>query len=142
MIFWNSKLQLQDIHPTIEDIYVATVETERGTREVLRFYDTQGLSSVDSAEASLLRQYYSTADAFVLVYGVDSRSSFDAIDALKKDIDRNREKREVRSCNRISTFEIPKPSILFNYYMYMYSTMYHVWKPLIYLYDNRSLTSV
>ena len=74
---------------------MATVETERGTKEVLRFYDTQGLSSFDTAEASLLKPYYTTADAFVLIYGVDSRASFDAIDALKRDIDKNKEKREV-----------------------------------------------
>jgi len=63
-----SNLETHDIHPTIEDIYVATVESERGTKEVLRLYDTEGISPVPSDTSDpcfLPKQYYSIADAFV-----------------------------------------------------------------------------
>lgn len=33
----------QEIHPTIEDTYVASVDTGRGVRDILRIYDTAGL---------------------------------------------------------------------------------------------------
>jgi len=88
----------QDIHPTIEDIYVASVETEKGAKEILRLYDTEGISAIPSDTSDLCflpKQYYSIADAFVLIYAVDSRQSFSIVDSLKKDIDRNRDKREV-----------------------------------------------
>ncbi|XP_018605874.1 NF-kappa-B inhibitor-interacting Ras-like protein 1 [Scleropages formosus] len=76
---------------TLEDIYVASVETERGVREQLRLYDTRGLH--DGLE--LPRHYYSVADGFVLVYSIDSLESFKKVDLLKKEIDRSRDKREV-----------------------------------------------
>ncbi|XP_075907686.1 NF-kappa-B inhibitor-interacting Ras-like protein 1 [Nelusetta ayraudi] len=76
---------------TQEDVYVAWVETERGVREQLRLYDTRGLH--DGQE--LPRHYYSVADGFVLVYSVDSLESFRKVDALKKEIDKSRDKKEV-----------------------------------------------
>lgn len=33
----------QELHSTIEDTYVATVDTGRGQRDILRIYDTAGL---------------------------------------------------------------------------------------------------
>lgn len=33
----------QEIHSTIEDTYVASVDTGRGSRDILRIYDTAGL---------------------------------------------------------------------------------------------------
>ena len=86
---------LQDIHPTIEDIYVATVETDRGTREILRFYDTEGVAFTDGMEINIPKPYFSIVEAFVLVYTTDNNQSFQAVEALKKDIDRSKEKREV-----------------------------------------------
>ena len=35
----------QPMVPTIEDIYTANVETNRGIKEQVRFYDTKGLVS-------------------------------------------------------------------------------------------------
>ncbi|ODM94968.1 NF-kappa-B inhibitor-interacting Ras-like protein 1 [Orchesella cincta] len=88
----------QDIHPTIEDIYAATVDTDRGTKEMIRFYDTEGFAlNETSHDVSIPKHYHSLADAFVLVYSVNSRQSFEIIDLLKKDIDKNREKREIAS---------------------------------------------
>ncbi|XP_063041693.1 NF-kappa-B inhibitor-interacting Ras-like protein 1 [Engraulis encrasicolus] len=76
---------------TQEDVYVASVETDRGVREQLRLYDTRGLhDGVD-----LPKHYFSVADGFVLVYSVDSLESFKKVDALKKEIDKSRDKKEV-----------------------------------------------
>ncbi|XP_075894890.1 NF-kappa-B inhibitor-interacting Ras-like protein 2 [Nelusetta ayraudi] len=76
---------------TLEDIYIGSVETDRGTREQVRFYDTRGLR--DGIEFP--RHYYTFADGFVLVYSIDSKESFKRMEALKKDIDRHRDKKEV-----------------------------------------------
>jgi len=79
-----NNLEKQDIHPTIEDIYVASIETDRGTREVLRIYDTEGVGLFENADISLPKSFYSIAEAFVLVYSVESKQSFDVIEVLKK----------------------------------------------------------
>ena len=78
---------------TLEDIYIGSVETDRGTREQVRFYDTRGLRE----GMEFPRHYYSFADGFVLVYSIDSKESFKRMEALKKDIDRHRDKKEVRT---------------------------------------------
>lgn len=36
-------LLFQELHSTIEDTYVASVDTGRGQRDILRIYDTAGL---------------------------------------------------------------------------------------------------
>lgn len=81
----------QENSDTLEDVYIASVETERGVREQLRIYDTQGLQ--DGME--LPRHYFSVADGFILVYSVDSLQSFRKIEQLKRDVDRFRDKKEV-----------------------------------------------
>ena len=83
----------QELHPTIEDIYVAQIETDRGTREKVRFYDTAGLDG--GRDSQLARQYLGLADGYVLVYDPDRPESLDALVMVKKDIDRNRDKKEV-----------------------------------------------
>ncbi|XP_061110645.1 NF-kappa-B inhibitor-interacting Ras-like protein 1 isoform X2 [Conger conger] len=75
---------------TVEDVYVASVETDRGVREQVRLYDTRGLQ--DTLE--LPKHYFSVADGFVLVYSVDSLESFRRVDLLKKEIDKSRDKKE------------------------------------------------
>lgn len=83
---------LQVLHSTIEDIYIANVETERGTKERIRLYDTAGLeSAVQARQCGQLGQ----ADGYVLVYDTGRPESFDCIVALKKEVDKNREKKEV-----------------------------------------------
>lgn len=81
-----------ETNETQEDIYVASVETDRGVREQLRLYDTRGLH--DGQE--LPKHYYSVADGFVLVYSIDSMESFKKVDVLKKEIDKSRDKKEVQ----------------------------------------------
>lgn len=75
---------------TQEDIYVASVETDRGVREQLRLYDTRGLHE----GLDLPKHFFSVADGFVLVYSVDSLESFKKVELLKKEIDRSRDKKE------------------------------------------------
>lgn len=91
LVDWVVSLTGSESNQTQEDVYVASVETDRGVREQLRLYDTRGLhDGVD-----LPKHYFSVADGFVLVYSVDSLESFKKVDALKKEIDKSRDKKEV-----------------------------------------------
>jgi NF-kappa-B inhibitor-interacting Ras-like protein len=85
---------LQELHSTIEDIYVASIETDRGTREKVRLYDTAGLDG-GREQNQLARQYLGLTDGYVLIYDPDRPESLDALVMVKKDIDRNRDKKEV-----------------------------------------------
>jgi len=76
---------------TVEDIYVALVDTDRGQKEKVHFYDTAGL---DATRPELPKQYYSFADGYVIVYDVTNESSFQCMDKIKKLIEKNKEKKE------------------------------------------------
>ncbi|XP_035203524.1 NF-kappa-B inhibitor-interacting Ras-like protein 2 isoform X2 [Oxyura jamaicensis] len=76
---------------TQEDIYVGSIETDRGVREQVRFYDTRGLR--DSLE--LPKHCFSCTDGYVLVYSTDSKESFKRVELLKKEIDKSKDKKEV-----------------------------------------------
>ncbi|XP_063218337.1 NF-kappa-B inhibitor-interacting Ras-like protein 2 isoform X2 [Bacillus rossius redtenbacheri] len=93
-VIYGSVDKSTEFQPTIEDIYVANVETDRGTREKVRFYDTEGLAG-GRDQAQLARQCIGLADGYVLVYDTDRPESLDALLAFKKEIDRNRDKKEV-----------------------------------------------
>lgn len=77
---------------TQEDIYVGSIETDRGVREQVRFYDTRGLR--DGLE--LPKHCFSCTDGYVLVYSTDSKESFKRVELLKKEIDKSKDKKEVR----------------------------------------------
>ena len=93
---------LQELQSTIEDIYVASIETDRGTREKVRFYDTAGLDS-GKEQNQLARQYLGLTDGYVLIYDPDRPESLDALVMVKKDIDRNRDKKEVFEYSHVLT---------------------------------------
>jgi len=76
---------------TIEDIYVANIDTDRGQKEKVRLHDTAGM---DGTRPEFPKQYLSFADGYVLVYDVTSLESFICMDKLKKEIDKNKEKKE------------------------------------------------
>jgi len=80
--------------PTIEDNYSLAVELDRGNREIVHCVDTAGL---DSTNPELLRHYFQIADAFILIFSLESVESFGRVDALKKEFERNfrAEKKEV-----------------------------------------------
>uniref|UniRef100_A0A069DQ45 Putative ras family small gtpase n=1 Tax=Panstrongylus megistus TaxID=65343 RepID=A0A069DQ45_9HEMI len=75
------------LQSTIEDIYVANVETERGVKEKVRFYDTGAdfMSNVNLQHA----------DGYILVFDPTKMESLDYIISAKKDIERNKERKEV-----------------------------------------------
>lgn len=96
------------MYPTIEDIYVANVETDRGTKEQIRFYDTSGIDPALSpmsptgdqnhmmhACSQLARQYNGSSDGYILVYDVARSDSLDCLITMKKEIDKIRDKKEV-----------------------------------------------
>lgn len=80
-----------ECNATIEDVYVALAETDRGVKEQLRLYDTKGVEGVEQFP----RHYFSVADGFVLVYAVNSLESFQKVEELKNEIDKHRDKKEV-----------------------------------------------
>ena len=83
---------LQPFYPTIEDIYVANVDTDRHTKENLRFLDTQGIT--DNAVKEIPRHWHAIADAFLIVYSIDDSHSFQLAEVILRDIERHREKKE------------------------------------------------
>ncbi|XP_067418025.1 NF-kappa-B inhibitor-interacting Ras-like protein 1 isoform X3 [Emydura macquarii macquarii] len=76
---------------TVEDVYLASVETDRSVKEQLRLYDTMGLQE----GVEFPKHYFSVADGFVLVYAVNSLESFQRAEVLKKEIDTFRDKKEL-----------------------------------------------
>ncbi|KAG8516250.1 NF-kappa-B inhibitor-interacting Ras-like protein 1 [Galemys pyrenaicus] len=76
---------------TMEDVYMASVETDRGVKEQLHLYDTRGLKE----GVELPKHYFSFADGFVLVYSVNNLESFQRVELLKKEIDKFKDKKEV-----------------------------------------------
>ncbi|PVD20698.1 hypothetical protein C0Q70_18857 [Pomacea canaliculata] len=77
---------------TIEDIYTAVIETDRGVKEKVRIFDT---GSASGSDADLPKHYLNFPDGFILVYDTTNWESFQRLDKLKKDIDKHRDKREV-----------------------------------------------
>ncbi|XP_046973705.1 NF-kappa-B inhibitor-interacting Ras-like protein isoform X2 [Vanessa atalanta] len=105
LIYGNVNLK-SSFYPTIEDIYVANIETDRGTKERVCFYDTAGLeppltgppqspTMQLTANQVLQRHYLGFAEGFVMVYDTTQPESLDVLMYLKKDIDRNKDKKEV-----------------------------------------------
>ncbi|KAJ8676653.1 hypothetical protein QAD02_012440 [Eretmocerus hayati] len=86
-----------ELQPTIEDIYVVGIETDRGTKEKVRFYDTAGLEPLQSSSNNqqLARHYLGFADGYVLVYDTAKPESLEVLLPLKKDIDKNKDKKEI-----------------------------------------------
>lgn len=90
-VLYGNHIVGSEMMETQEDIYLGSVETDRGVREQVRFYDTKGLR--DGSE--LPKHCFSFTDGYVLVYSVDSKESFKRVEALKKEIDRSKDKKEV-----------------------------------------------
>ncbi|XP_054047427.1 NF-kappa-B inhibitor-interacting Ras-like protein 1 isoform X2 [Rissa tridactyla] len=82
---------------TMEDVYLASVETDRGVKEQLRLYDTRGLQE----GVELPKHYFSVADGFILVYAVTSLEAFQRVELLKKEIDVFRDKKESLTIGKI-----------------------------------------
>lgn len=107
----NFGFPFQEFHPTIEDTYVASVDTGRGSRDILRIFDTAGLQgnvqvsqrsctsyhrlSLQHFRSQLPRHYLQFPDAFVLVYDPCDPASLDMLAGIKNDVDKNKDKKEV-----------------------------------------------
>ena len=72
------------VHLSVSDVYEMCVKTERGFTERMQVYDTPGHTfDTDTEETALTQEHFlSIADAFVLVYSVTCRGSFDRATAL------------------------------------------------------------
>lgn len=79
---------------TLEDVYVANIETDRGTREKIRFYDTQGVD-VDYKDSAIPKHLLAAADGFIIVYSVDDWKSYQVADTIRKEIRSNVDKKEM-----------------------------------------------
>jgi len=79
---------------TLEDVYVANIETDRGTKEKIRFYDTQGVD-VDYQDYAIPKHLLAAADGFLLVYSVEDWKSYQVVEAIRKEIKNNCEKNNV-----------------------------------------------
>lgn len=80
-----------ELHSTIEDTYVASVDTGKGSRDMLRIYDTAGLQG----NVQLPRHYLLFSDAFILVYDPSDPASLDMLAGIKSDIDKYKDKKEM-----------------------------------------------
>jgi len=79
---------------TLEDVYVANIETDRGTREKIRFYDTQGVD-VDYRDSAIPKHLLAAADGCIIVYSVDDWKSYQVAETIKKEIRSNADKKEM-----------------------------------------------
>lgn len=67
----------------------------------MRFYDTAGIDHSQTSTANggttnqqLPRHYIAIADGYILVYDTEKPDSLDVLVSLKKDIDKNKDKKE------------------------------------------------
>ncbi|XP_054917867.1 NF-kappa-B inhibitor-interacting Ras-like protein 1 isoform X1 [Dermacentor andersoni] len=91
-LIYNHHPLKADIQPTIEDIYCALVDNDRGGKEKVQFFDSRG---VDSSDAEVSKSHLAHADGVVLIYAINSRESFLLLEQLKKDIDKHKDKKEL-----------------------------------------------
>ncbi|XP_038048940.1 NF-kappa-B inhibitor-interacting Ras-like protein 2 [Patiria miniata] len=98
-IFGNHVIGNPNSIPTIEDIYVASVESNRGIREKVRFYDTKGLDPRSNPE--LPKHYFAIADGFILMYSITSPESFRQVQLLKKEVDKISKEKDKRDVSLI-----------------------------------------
>lgn len=100
---------------------MASVDTGRGVRDILRIYDTAGLMGTVQVRKypgsmftlhsysnqiindlificiQLPRHYLQFPDGFILVYDPCDSTSLDMLAGIKADIDKNKDKKEVSS---------------------------------------------
>ena len=83
---------MQPFPTTIEDIYVANVENDRGGLEKLRIYDTTGIDSKSATlKEDLPKHLFPFADGYLLVFGLDDEASFQVVDVIRKEVENYKE---------------------------------------------------
>ena len=82
----------QPFPATLEDIYVANIDNDRGTTEKLRIYDTAGLDSKSgSLKEDLPKHLFPFADGYILVFSIDDEASFQVVDVIRKEVENYKE---------------------------------------------------
>ena len=67
---------------------MANIDSDRGTTEKVRFYDTAGIDSKSaSLKEDLPRHLFPFADGYVLVFSITDESSFQVVDVIRKEIE-------------------------------------------------------
>ena len=81
---------------TIEDIYVACWEKDKGIKEKLRFYDTKGMdNSKDTDTINQMRHLFPIVDGAVLLFTSSDPDSIQCIEKLKTEIEKSKDKKEI-----------------------------------------------
>lgn len=81
-----------DIQPTLEDIYCAMIDNDRGGKEKVQIFDSRGVSP---SKVEAMKSHLSHADGVVLMYAINNKESFLVLEQLKKDIDKHKDKKEL-----------------------------------------------
>ena len=75
-------------YKTIEDTYLAQVDTDRGVKETIKVVDTCGDDWSDPQ--SYPKHYFNFGDGFILVYSITSKESFACVESIKKELEKCR----------------------------------------------------
>ncbi|CAF0721113.1 unnamed protein product [Brachionus calyciflorus] len=100
-LVYNSFNPKQKYFPTIEDIYVACWEKDKGIKEKIRFYDTKGMeNSKDNETINQMRHLFPLIDGVVLVFSSNDSDSVQCVEKLKLEIEKSvRERRTRELCH-------------------------------------------
>ena len=80
---------------TIEDMYVACWEKDKGLKEKFRFYDTKGLENAKDVDTiNFMRHLFSSVDGAILVFSSYDADSAQCIERLKSEIEKSKDKKE------------------------------------------------
>lgn len=83
-------------YPTIEDIYIACWEKDKGLKEKIRFYDTKGMeNSKDTETINQMRHLFSLVDGACLVFSSNDSDSIQCVEKLKAEIEKSIYKKEI-----------------------------------------------
>ncbi|RWS05588.1 NF-kappa-B inhibitor-interacting Ras-like protein 1 [Dinothrombium tinctorium] len=78
---------------TIEDVYSAVVDNDRGGKERINFFDTAGIALNFNCDS--IKNYVLCADGLLLVYAINDKESFLIAEQIKRAIDKLKEKKEI-----------------------------------------------
>lgn len=88
IVYANYYLE-KEMYPTIEDTYDAWIDIDRVEKERIRIYDVKG-QDADNLELPL--SHVQVVNAFMLVFSVTSKKSFELVKTLKKEVESARGK--------------------------------------------------
>lgn len=105
------KKQNEKYIATIEDIYVACWEKDKGVKEKLRFYDTKGMDSAkDQDTINQIRHLFPSMDGAILVFSSADADSIQCVEKLKHEIEKSKDKKEICHFIMIDNQANPDPT--------------------------------